>query len=84
MWCQKQAKTKVGKTNEELNLLLLNMKSTDQSSSFISARTRGGLVHPCKDLVGILEEAGSFFRSQVEASKYSLRNIPTDTIVMLP
>ena len=56
------SKKKGGKTNEELNLLLQNMKSSDQSSSFISARTRGGLVNPSKDLVGILEEAECFFR----------------------
>ena len=73
-------KKKGGKTNEELNLLLQNMKSSDQSSSFISARTRGGLVNPSKDLVGILEEAECFFRRQVDASKHLLRNIPTDTI----
>ena len=82
MWCQnffKQAK-KGGKTNEELNLLLQNMKSSDQSSSFILARTRGGLDNPSKDLVGILEEAECFFRRQVDASKHLLRNIPTDTI----
>ena len=74
------SKKKGGKTNEELNLLLQNMKSSDQSSSFISARTRGGLVNPSKDLVGILEEAECFFRRQVDASKHLLRSIPTDTI----
>ena len=74
------SKKKGGKTNEELNLLLQNMKSSDQSSSFISARTRGGLVNPSKDLVGILEEAECFFRRQVDASKHLLRNIPTNTI----
>ena len=30
--------------------------------------------------MGILEEAECFFQRQVDASKHSLRNIPTDTI----
>ena len=56
------------------------MKSSDQSSSFTSSRTRCGLVNSSKDLVGIVEEAECFFRRHVDASKHSLRNIPTDTI----
>ena len=51
-------KRKAVKPNEQIQSLLQNMKSTNQStSSFISARTRGGLVDPSNDLVGILEEA---------------------------
>ena len=43
-------------SNEELQFLLQSMKSLDQSS-YISSRTRDGLVNPSKDLVGILEQA---------------------------
>ena len=51
-------KRKAIKPNEQIQSLLQDMKSTNQStSSFISARTRGGLVDPSNDLVGILEEA---------------------------
>ena len=73
-------KRKTGPQNEELQALLQNMKSSDQSSSFISARTRGGLVTPCDDLVGILEEAEISFRKEVTKSKLVLRNIPTENI----
>ena len=62
-------------------MLLQNLKSAE-SNSFISARTRGGLVTPCNDLVGILEEAEVLFRNEVKVSKSKLvlRNIPTDKI----
>ena len=57
------------------------MKSIDQSTSFISARSRGGLVNPSTDLVGILEEAEYLFRKQVsESTQGTLRKIPTDAI----
>ena len=45
-------KRKSGKRNDELQALLQNMKLLDQSTNFISARTRGGLANPSKDLVG--------------------------------
>ena len=41
--------------NEEFNLLFQSMKS-DEASSFISSRCRGGLVNPSSNLVGILEK----------------------------
>lgn len=74
------AKRKTAKQNEHLLLLLQNMKSIDQSNSFIAARTRGGLVNPSQELVGILEEAEISFRQHVDMTKQSLRNIPTETI----
>ena len=40
--------------NEEFSLLLQSMKS-DEASSFISSRSRGELVNPSSNLVGILE-----------------------------
>ncbi len=54
------------------------MRSLDQSS-YISARTRGGLVNPSTDVVGILEQAEYEFRQQV-SEKSTLRNIPIDKI----
>ena len=56
------------------------MKSNDQSTNFISARSRGGLVNPSTGLVGILEEAEYLFRKQVsDSSEGTLRKICTDT-----
>ena len=75
----KRNKGKSSPQNEELQVLLQNMKSAE-SNSFISARTRGGLVTPCNDLVGILEEAEVLFRNEVTKSELVLRNIPTDKI----
>ena len=44
------------KNNEELLSLLRNMKSPEGlTNNFISARTRGGLVTRCDDLVSILK-----------------------------
>ncbi|CAB3982870.1 Hypothetical predicted protein [Paramuricea clavata] len=68
------------KPNEELQSLLQSMRSLDQSS-YISACTRGGLVNPSKDLVGILEQAEYEFQQQVRQvseEKSTLRNIPID------
>ena len=48
-----------------------------------SARTRGGLVTPCDDLVAILEEAEVRFRNEIGKSKLVIRNIPTDKISFL-
>ena len=57
------------------------MKSTNQStSSFISARTRGGLVDPSNDLVGILEEAECLFRKELDKCKQTIRKVPTETV----
>ena len=57
-------KRKAGKRNDELQALLQNMRLLDQSTNFISARTRGGLANPSKDLVGILEEADIHFENK--------------------
>ena len=76
-----KSKRKSGNQNEELQSLLQSMKSNDQSTNFISARSRGGLVNPSTDLVGILEEAEYLFRKQVsDSSEGTLRKICTDTI----
>ena len=73
---------KKDKCNEELQALLQNMKSTEAPNSFISARTRGGLVNPCDDLVSILEDAEISFRKHVNEGDLTLRNIPIDKICM--
>ena len=74
-------KRKTGQENEELQSLLHYMKAVDQSSnSFIAARSRGGLITPCDDLLGILEAAEISFRKKVDKSNSKLRNIPTETI----
>ena len=76
-----KSKRKAGNQNEELQSLLQSMKSVDQSSSFISAHSRGGLVNPSIYLLGILEEAKYLFREQVSGSiQGTLRKIPTDVI----
>ena len=58
------------------------MKSDQSANSFISARSRGGLVTPCDDLLGILEEAEKTFRKKVGMGELTdiVRNIPQDLI----
>ena len=76
-----KSKRKFGNQNKELQSLLQSMKSNDQSTNFISARSRGGLVNPSTDLVGILEEAEYLCRKQVsDSTEGTLRKICTDTI----
>ena len=79
----KKNKGKSSPENKELQDLLHNMKCSNESNSFIDARTRGGLVTPCDDLVAILEEAEVLFRNEISKSKLVLRNIPTDNISFL-
>ena len=74
------ARTK-DKNNGELLSLLQNMKSAEGlTNSFISARTRGGLVTPCDNLVGILEIAEVLFREKLNESEELLRKIPVENI----
>ena len=69
------------KNNGELLSLLQNMKSAEGlTNSFISARTRGGLVTLCDDLVGILEIAEVLFREKLNESEELLRKIPVENI----
>ena len=71
-------RSKKNNSNEEIQTLLHAMKSTDTTQEFISVRSRGGLVSPTADLVGILEVAELSFRSEVNNAKDLLRNIPID------
>ena len=68
-------RNKKTKTNQELQSLLQSLKSSEPSD-YISARTSGGLVTPCKDLVNILEIAEMCFREHVDNSEVVVRNIP--------
>ena len=70
---------KKGEGNQELQALLQIMKCSEPNN-YISARTRGGLITPCKDLVNILEVAEISFREHVDESKLALRNIPAEMI----
>jgi hypothetical protein len=60
--------------------LLQNLKSEQENNIYILARTRGGLVIPCEDIVRILHEAEICFRKEVDKSKLAIRNIPVDAI----
>ena len=76
-----KSKRKSENQNQSLQSLLQSMKSIDQSTNFISARSRGGLVNPSTDLLGILEKAEYLFRKQVgDSTQGTLRKICTDTI----
>ncbi len=56
--CQLSRK-KHGEKSKELLTLLQSLKSK-VTNTYISARTRGGLVTPCQDLVNIVEIAEVF------------------------
>ena len=70
---------KKGNCSEEIQALLQAMKSTESPSKFISARTRGGLISPCDELVRILEITELCFREEVNKSKLMVRNVFTTT-----
>ena len=77
--CQLSRK-KDAEKSKELLTLLQSLKSK-VTNTYISARTRGGLVTPCQDLVNIVEIAEVLFRKQVSQS--NLRNIPVEKILNL-
>ena len=66
--------------NDELQDLLQNMKSPGIENTYIDARSRGGLVTPCKDLVEIVEIVKLVFRQFVNSQKHLLKKIPCDTL----
>ena len=74
---QKQCSTK---PNDELQTLLQNMKCPGIENTYINARSRGGLVTPCKDLVEIVELVEVIFRQFVTNQKDLLTKIPCDTL----
>ena len=68
-------------SSEKLQALMRSLKSTIDGDTFISARSRGGLIEPCKDLIAILEETEISFRKHVNATTaLAVRNISTDII----
>ena len=74
---QKQCSSK---PNDELQTLLQNMKCPGIENTYINARSRGGLVTPCKDLVEIVEIVEVIFRQFVSNQKDLLTKIPCDTL----
>ena len=74
---QKQCSSK---PNDELQTLLQNMKCPGIENTYINARSRGGLVTPCKDLVEIVELVEVIFRQFVTNQKDLLTKIPCDTL----
>ena len=64
---KKASKGKSGDEKPELQALVQTLiEAEDEASNeFISARTRGGLVTPCEDIVRILHEAEICFRKEV-------------------
>lgn len=76
------SRSKQGIINEGLHALLQALKSDETANSFISARSRGGLVTPCENLLGILEEAEICFRKNVGMAELTdtVRNIPIEVI----
>jgi hypothetical protein len=61
------------------------MKSTEVTNTFISARTRGGFVCPCDDLIHIVEVAELSFRGEINKINDNdtlIRSIPTVLVYM--
>lgn len=76
-----KSRNKKEASNEELQALVRSLKSADGANNFISARSRGGLVTPCNDLLAIVKEAEICFRKHAgTGTNLTLRNIPTDMI----
>ena len=77
-----KSRNKKDTSSHELQALVRCLKSSESTNSFISARSRGGLVAPSDALLGILEEAEISFRKHVGPGDItnSIRNIPMDMI----
>ena len=67
--------------NKKLQALMRSFKSTTEGDTFISARSRGGPVEPCRGLIAILEEAEISLRRHVTTTELLARNISTDITV---
>ena len=77
------SRSRKGTCDGTLHALLQSLKSDQSANSFISARSRGGLVTLCDDLLGILEEAEKTFRKKGDLMgdlTDTVRNIPQDLI----
>ena len=73
-------RTKKGQSSDEIQAVLNVMKSTEVANAFISARTRGGLICPCDDLIHVVEVAELSFRGEIDRINETLRSIPTEVI----
>ena len=73
-------RTKKGQSSDEIHALLQVLRSTEGTNAFISARTRGGFICPCDDLVYIVEVAELIFRGEIDKIENTLRSIPTEHI----
>ena len=62
--------------DETLHTLLQSLKADQRANSFISARSRGGVVTPCVDSLGIVEEAEKTSRKNMGELTDTVRNIP--------
>ena len=66
------------KKNDELQIILQNMICPGLENEYIEARSRGGLVTPCKDLVRILEVVEHIFRQFIEKQSNVVKSIPSE------
>ncbi len=73
-------KTCVKSTDKNYCLFCETYEIPRRTYSFISGRTRGGLVTRCDDLVGILEIAEISFRQKLNESEEIIRSIPIENI----
>jgi uncharacterized C2H2 Zn-finger protein len=68
------------KKNDELQIILQNMICPGLENEYIEARSRGGLVTPCKDLVRILEVVEHIFRQFIEKQSNVVKSIPSEIL----
>ena len=67
------------KSNDELQIVLEHMINSGLENAYIEARSRGGLVTPCEDLVKLLEVVEILFR-QCIGKQPTVKNIPCDKL----
>ena len=67
------------KHNDELQIILEQMINSGLENAYIEARSRGGLVTPCEDLVKLLEVVEILFR-QFTGNQPTVMNICNDAI----
>jgi uncharacterized C2H2 Zn-finger protein len=68
------------KGNGELQLILEHMISPGLENKYIEARSRGGLVTPCDDLVKLLEVVENRFRQFIGKQPSVVKSIPCDKL----
>ena len=67
-------------SNDELLLLLQSMMCPSSENAYIDARSRGGLVTPCNDLVQLLEVAEIVFRQFTAKQSSVVKSIPCEKL----